>query len=952
MEGFPAVAVPNSDTPGISHPREHRRQPSRSIRVPPTGRPQRPSSNNARGTDADSPHASNAERELNGLAHGHANGNHRERGSDTGRASSTRGVPERSNSKGKNPRDKNDTNKPRAGSYQALGLHIQICESLSRAGYGFPTPIQRKTIPPALAGNDVVVMARTGSGKTAAFLAPLLHRLAAVSPLVANASRRNGPRGLIIAPTRELALQTFKFFNLYSRAMTAPLRAAVVVGGTPLEAQFEALAVCPDLVIATPGRLLHILAEMGAKGGLTLSTVETVVFDEADRLFEGTLAVETATLVTSLASPHTERIGNDRQTILVSATMPRALAEFSRTGLRQNCAVIRLDVDKSMSPTMAAAFISTRGDDEKDASLLVILRRVIDAGRTAVVFAATHRRVEYLTDLLRKYLLPAVDSVHGNMDQVARTESVANFRKGDSKILIVTDVAARGIDLPELDTVVNYDMGATPKIFVHRVGRVARAGRPGMTLSLITADESPFMIDVHLFLGRGVIFPESHVTEEFSGGDPWVSHAVAMESSFLFGSLPKSVVDEEVEIVRKACEDVDIRKARQAARNAHGLFIKTRGVASGESNRRAKELVLNGDGGRRMVPVHPWFVNMESLVERTAGEEAARLSSWRPKETAVQLPKALLARKRRRAVVFEDAGGDMTKTEGEDGAANAKSILSAAAVVIAAERPVKRSARQIAVDEQRKQFYVPLRRDESAARSDRAMKVVTGGAMGDGIGAFHAIQAATMDINADNNVDLLRSKHMGGPNSKYWDRVTKKFVKGGVQDKTSKKNLHVASREARARANAGESYGAGDGAMFKSWLSKNRKAVEEMAERVHEGNSSAMAGGTLARHGFSSGLGSNDFRKGAFGRNARIAAASRNRGLGVSGVKAAGKGDARSELKSVDQIKKERKIQKKAEARRAAKNKTGGGRRKAQQKDSRMPSAPGSSKTRVIIHRK
>lgn len=835
--------------------------------------------------------------------------------------------------------------KPRPGSYAALGLSSEITASLQKAGYNFPTPIQRKLIPPLLDGCDAVAMARTGSGKTAAFLAPILHLLNQSSPTHAATARTNGPRALIVTPTRELALQTLRFARIYSAVH--PVRVAAVVGGTPLHAQFASLAVCPQLIIATPGRLLQLLAEMSARGALTLSTTEFVVFDEADRLFEGTLAVETAALLARLRNPTSETF--PLQTVLVSATMPHALAEFSRTNLRPGLAVVRLDAERCLSPTMAAAFLLTRAGLEKDAVLQATVRRVVLLeSKSVVIFAATHRRVEFLAELLKSTLSVSLVCVHGNMDQMARQDAVRLFRKKQVDVLIVTDVAARGIDLPELDVVINYDMAPTPKLFVHRVGRVGRAGRFGITFSLIAPDELPYMLDIFLFLGRPTTFAQPVSPEDVS--NPFKSHAYAMDSSFVLGSLPKNVVDEEVELTRNAIKKVDLAKAHSSAKNAHSLYTKTRGVASGESVRRGKQLFQQGDGSRRLSHVHPWFSEMQSTLERTAAEQAALLSAWRPKECMVEAPVALTKRKHRltdeKDVVSEepDAVGENTAGTGSERVPSFMESLAAMNAVVSQEKPTgKLSARQLAMEQEKQSFFLPARQEDDLKRSEKAFKVRSGGAMGGELQAYHELRDAAMDLNADGNADLLRAKHVGGNTGKYWDRVSKKFVKGGITSKTSKANLHVASREAKARSKAGESYGTEDGVLFKKWMSQNRQAVEQLAERVDSGD-----GESASQFGFNGGLASNDFRKGAFGRRARIAAAAKHK----ESFKAvdARSGKYKSELKSVEEIKKSRKLKAKAEARRVAQQEKRKGRAKSKKQNRSMPQR-GASKTRVIVRR-
>lgn len=885
------------------------------------------------------------------------------------------------------PLDDNDAEEParaaappvkhRPGSFPALGLCPELCSALTRKGYGFPTPIQRRVIPSVLAGRDVVAMARTGSGKTASFLAPLLHRLSVLPCPVAASARRNGPRALIVTPTRELALQTLRFYKAYGRELDPPVRATVIVGGTPLEAQFESLAVCPELVVATPGRLLQMLAEMGSKGGLTLSSVETLVLDEADRLFEGTLAPETHALIDQL-TPDSEVTDSERQTVLVSATMPRALAEFTRTCLRRSVDVLRLDADKTLSPTLAMSFVVTRSGDEKVASLVTTVRRILseDSTRSMVVFVATHRGVEYLLQILRNALrstTPAVkDSnvgvvcVHGNLDQGAREEAVAQFRKRLARVLVVTDVAARGIDLPDLDVVINYDTAPAPKLFVHRVGRVGRAGRPGMAVNLLAADEIPYLIDTLLFLGRGVTFAEDKGAESGTetreaGKDALGQHSVAMETNFLIGALPKSCVDDDVELLTKLQEgNCELSKLRQSSLNAQGLYVRTRAPASGESARRSKELYAD-DGAMNSLVVHPWFQNMESVEERTARSHVSRLASWRPKELAVAAPEGVRKRKRT-SPTSGDAGAGIThvvlpgasaggavddddEADGGSGSANLREKLRAVEKhdIAAVKRQVKkRTARQMAMEEQRSQFYVPMRRGDGDVRNEQGLQLGRDGSRGDadGLGAFRAVQSAQMDMVADTNIDMQRK----GKNNMFWDRVSKKFVKGGVTSKTSRQNVHVATREAKARASGGttmSAYGTADGSMFKAWLNKNKKVIEQMKE------AGEVAGGNF-------GLGNADLRRGAHGRGARIAALAARKSAGEGGASGgaanAGFRSAKPELKSAPQIKKERKLKAKAEARRMAKAKGKGRQGPAQPRPDKRTGAPTRSKQ--LIYKK
>lgn len=828
--------------------------------------------------------------------------------------------------------------------FAALGLSPTMCTMMKRAGYMQPTSVQSRAIPAVLGSRDAVIMARTGAGKTAAFLAPILDALMSDNTMGDGA---NGPKALVLAPTRELALQTYSFYRTYTKGVpNNSVRAAVLVGGTPLDAQFDALAVCPELLVATPGRCLQLVAEMGkAKGAaLSLATAQTVVFDEADRLFEGTLAAETAAILRHLGpAPH-------RQTVLVSATMPSVLAEFSRTGLRSNAEVVRMDTHDALPEKLANAFISVRSGHEKDAALLVVLRAILQAGRSTLVFAATHRAVEYIQGLVCETLHVKVDAVHGHMDQGARVEAVARFRKRYCDILVVTDVAARGIDLPVLDVVLNYDFPDTPKVFVHRVGRAARAGREGWALSILGPDETPYLLDTHLHLGR--------CTTEADGSsvrDAWKSSENALKSSFVLGELPKSIIDEEVELVRKIVDDVDVEKLKTSAKNAHGLYMRTRAHASAHSVKRAKALWRDSSGARRKLSAHPWFAHLESKVETRACQLAAEVSHWKPRATilpVVAVPFKLRERKRRHDLLnsAEDElngaqpndGGDLavSSARGTMDLSTAESKQAATEAAASTRTKTKKRRRQEVAEAERAKFFVPYQQKRVGFSNDAVDEEVN-----DGLGAFRAIQGAVMDLHADTNNDLLRNRNAGAHRGgKYWDRVAKKFVHADTASKSSKsKNIHVTSREARAKAAGALDYSLGDGVMYKRWLAKNDKTVARRREAIRDGE---VPEASAPRTSANAGLGSNDFRKGAPGRRARVIAAGRAKTSSAGAEAGAG-----GELKTKEEIKRARKERRKAELRRMTKlerkkKRSGGISKKQTQFGAR------SSKVRVITRKK
>ena len=466
-----------------------------------------------------------------------------------------------------NAEPKKKTKKQRKlGPFEKLGLEHNILAGVKRLGYRLPTPVQRKTIPVALEGHDIVAMARTGSGKTAAFLLPMLNRLK-------EHSTRAGARAIVLSPTRELAAQTFNFARQLCK--TTSLRVCLVVGGDGIEAQWAALSANPDLIVATPGRLAHHLNELSE---FSLSMVECVVFDEADRLFEMGFAEQLRDIL--------EGIPDSRQMLLFSATLPKALVEFARAGLNEP-KLIRLDTDTKVSENLRLAFFVTR-KEEKAAALLALLKHVIPSGQPTIIFASTRHHVEFLVQLLIKSGLKAVH-IYGSMDSLHRKNNLDSFRhhkKTGVNVMVVTDVAARGIDIPLLDNTINYDFPGRPKVFVHRVGRVARQGRVGTAFSLVSNEELPYMIDLHLFLGHKLVGELEEYDEEGVpvNTGPRGAAAQALIKKYSLnemtpemvhcGRLPQNILDMEIEWVNKQInESEDISLQKRSSENAYKLYV-------------------------------------------------------------------------------------------------------------------------------------------------------------------------------------------------------------------------------------------------------------------------------------------------------------------------------------------------------------------------------------------
>ncbi|KAL2827550.1 P-loop containing nucleoside triphosphate hydrolase protein [Aspergillus cavernicola] len=526
----------------------------------------------------------------------------------------------------------------KGGGFQVMGLNGNLLKAITRKGFSVPTPIQRKTIPVIMEDQDVVGMARTGSGKTAAFVIPMIEKLRSHSTMF-------GARAIILSPSRELALQTLKVVKELGKG--TDLKSVLLVGGDSLEEQFSMMAGNPDIVIATPGRFLHLKVEMN----LNLSSIKYVVFDEADRLFEMGFAAQLTEILHGLPST--------RQTLLFSATLPKSLVEFARAGL-QDPTLIRLDVESKISPDLQNAFFSIK-TAEKEGALLYILHDVIkmptgpteaskrfkewtyddsknnkrkraDMNRSVnmkesptqhstIVFAATKHHVDYLYSLLHEAGF-AVSYVYGALDQTARKIQVQNFRSGISNILVVTDVAARGIDIPILANVINYDFPSQPKIFVHRVGRTARAGRKGWSYSLVRDADAPYLLDLQLFLGRKLVLGRESMGQ------------VNFAEDVVVGSLPRDGLSHNCEWVTKVLDDdTDIYGQRIVSTKGEKLYLRTRNAASLESAKRAKQ-VVNSDN---WTTIHPLFQDDASHMEAERENMLARIGGYRPQETIFEV---------------------------------------------------------------------------------------------------------------------------------------------------------------------------------------------------------------------------------------------------------------------------------------------------------------------------
>jgi len=380
-------------------------------------------------------------------------------------------------------------------SFDALGLVDPVRRAVLGAGYETPTPIQTQAIPHLLQGRDVMGCAQTGTGKTAAFALPLLDRLAR-TPRVAG---RPGPRVLVLAPTRELALQIAESFRTYGRHL--PLATAVIFGGVGQGPQVEALRRNADIVVATPGRLLDLIGQKHAR----FDALEALVLDEADRMLDMGFIDPIRRIISVLP--------RRRQTLMFSATMPDEIMKLARSILVDPVQVSVAPVSTTAEGITQWVLHVERG--QKRALLHEVLR---DPKMSRVlVFTRTKHGANRVAEQLDRSGVRAA-AIHGNKSQNARERALSAFKTGQIRVLVATDIAARGVDIDGVTHVINFELPNEPESYVHRIGRTARAGASGVALSFCDAEERPTLraierltrvpvrvVENHPFAGRGAI---------------------------------------------------------------------------------------------------------------------------------------------------------------------------------------------------------------------------------------------------------------------------------------------------------------------------------------------------------------------------------------------------------------------------------------------------------------
>ncbi|MAU21528.1 MAG: RNA helicase [Martelella sp.] len=375
-------------------------------------------------------------------------------------------------------------------SFSDLGLSPKVLSAVTEAGYSEPTPIQAGAIPPALERRDVCGIAQTGTGKTASFVLPML------TLLERGRARARMPRTLILEPTRELAAQVAENFDKYGK--NHKLNVALLIGGVSFEEQNRKIERGADVLICTPGRLL----DHTERGKLLMTGVEILVIDEADRMLDMGFI------------PDIERIAKlipfTRQTLFFSATMPPEIQKLADRFL-QNPARIEVAPPSSTAATVEQKLVATGGKDyEKRAALRAIIDKQDDL-KNAIIFCNRKKSVADLLRSLQRHDYPC-GALHGDMDQHSRTTILQNFRDGKLPLLVASDVAARGLDIPDVSHVFNYDVPIHAEDYVHRIGRTGRAGRKGASFTLVAPKDAKFVDAIEKLIDRKIEYADGDLS--------------------------------------------------------------------------------------------------------------------------------------------------------------------------------------------------------------------------------------------------------------------------------------------------------------------------------------------------------------------------------------------------------------------------------------------------------
>ena len=370
-------------------------------------------------------------------------------------------------------------------SFEKLNLSASILKALKTEGYTHPTPIQEQSIPVILKRKDLLACAQTGTGKTAAFALPIIHLLETAEV------KRPGIKALILTPTRELAIQIAESFSSYGKH--SRLKHSVVFGGVSINNQISELRTGTDILIATPGRLLDLMSQKI----VNLQYINFFVLDEADRMLDMGFINDVKKVIAKLPAK--------RQTLFFSATMPPEIAVLANTILTDPVKVEVTPVSSTAEKINQAVYPVEKKDKP---ALLIHLLKNKDM-ESVLVFTRTKFGADKLSKILNRANIPS-DAIHGNKSQNARQKALSNFKSGQIRILVATDIAARGIDVEELKYVINFELPNLPETYVHRIGRTGRAGNSGTALSFCDLEEQPYLRDINKLTAQSIPVIKDH----------------------------------------------------------------------------------------------------------------------------------------------------------------------------------------------------------------------------------------------------------------------------------------------------------------------------------------------------------------------------------------------------------------------------------------------------------
>ena len=419
--------------------------------------------------------------------------------------------------------------------FNELNLSAPVLHAVAQAGYESPSPIQAAAIPPVLAGRDLMGCAQTGTGKTAAFALPMLDRLTASAP-----RKKGAIRALILTPTRELALQIGESFEAYGKYLT--LRSTVIFGGVGQAPQVAALKKGVDILIACPGRLNDLVGQ----GLLDLSNIEIFVLDEADRMLDMGFVHDVKKVIAKLPG--------QRQNLMFSATMPKEIEQLA-AGILHDPAFVKVDpVSSTVDRIQQSLYFVEKGN--KKFLLPWLIKNLKPEVVNALVFSRTKHGADKIAKDLNKQGIPAA-AIHGNKSQTARQQALADFKAGKTRVLVATDIAARGIDISELSHVFNYDLPEVPETYVHRIGRTARAGADGTAISFCAPEEKEYLAGIEKLNRRQIPVVSGH---------PWDGVPAPVKAAPpVRGKKPKAEAEQPVKAEKPAKAEKAAKAEKPAA---------------------------------------------------------------------------------------------------------------------------------------------------------------------------------------------------------------------------------------------------------------------------------------------------------------------------------------------------------------------------------------------------